>query len=422
MADAGHTESADTRVRVLFHVTDFGNGGIESSLIQWLRILDRKRFRATLSVTYASPMLAQRFRALIPDDIPIEILVRPQWLRYFQDRRHARKLDKVGRIARDLHGALAVRPYIGRRVAELARDVDVIVDYDLSLRRLAGRFGVAWIGVNHFSFVARLGGRGRRMRRLLEQYSRYDSIAALNPQMGDEADRMFGDRLQQVTVLPNAIDIDAIRENATAARPPLPSDVPYIVSVARLDELQKDHRTLLRAYAQLVAQRDLAEHLVLAGDGAHRDELMRLAHELGIGARVHFMGQMDNPHPLMAGASIMVLSSKNEGMPMVLIEALALGKAIVSTDCPTGPREILDHGRAGLLVEVGNVDALARAMAQLLTDDRLRADLAARAFERAARFGIAESNRRLDACIEAIRVKRASRCRAPSGEGMQRAG
>ncbi|WP_428839925.1 glycosyltransferase [Burkholderia cenocepacia] len=111
-----------------------------------------------------------------------------------------------------------------------------------------------------------------------------------------------------------------------------------------------------------------------------------------------------------------------EGMPMVLIEALALGKAIVSTDCPTGPREILDHGRAGLLVEVGNVDALARAMAQLLTDDRLRADLAARAFERAARFGIAESNRRLDACIEAIRVKRASRCRAPSGEGMQRAG
>ncbi|HHT8911038.1 TPA: glycosyltransferase, partial [Burkholderia cenocepacia] len=167
MADAGYTESADTRVRVLFHVTDFGNGGIESSLIQWLRILDRKRFRATLSVTYASPMLTQRFRALIPDDIPIEILVRPQWLRYFQDRRHARKLDKVGRIARDLHGALAVRPYIGRRVAELARDVDVIVDYDLSLRRLAGRFGVAWIGVNHFSFVARLGGRGRRMRRLL---------------------------------------------------------------------------------------------------------------------------------------------------------------------------------------------------------------------------------------------------------------
>ncbi|WP_244132572.1 glycosyltransferase [Burkholderia sp. BCC0397] len=422
MAEAGYTKGEDTRVRVLFHVTDFGNGGIESSLIQWLRILDRKRFRATLSVTYASPMLTQRFRALIPNDIPIEILVRPRWLRYFQDRRHARKLDKAGRIARDLHGALAVRPYIGRRVAELARDVDVIVDYDLSLRRIAGRFGVAWIGVNHFSFVARLGGQGRRVRRLLDQYGRYDSIAALNPQMGDEADLMFGDRLQQVTVLPNAIDIDAIRERATATRPELPTDAPYIVSVARLDELQKDHRTLLRAYAQLVARRGVAEHLVLAGDGAYRDELMRLADELGIGARVHFMGQMDNPHPLMAGASIMVLSSKNEGMPMVLIEALALGKAIVSTDCPTGPREILDHGRAGLLVEVGDVDALAAAMAQLLTDGRLRADLAARAFERATCFGIAESNRRLDACIEAIRVKRASRRRAQPGEGMQRAG
>ncbi|VWD11218.1 glycosyl transferase [Burkholderia lata] len=421
MAERGNTDDQDTRVRVLFHVTDFGNGGIESSLIQWLRILDRKRFRAVLSVTYASPMLAQRFRALIPSDIPIEILVRPQWLRYFQDRRHASKLGKAGRVARDLHGALAVRPHIGRRVAELARDVDVIVDYDLSLRRLAGRFGVAWIGVNHFSFVARLGGQGRRVRRLLDQYSRYDSIAALNPQMGDEAGRMFGDRLQQVTVLPNAIDIEAIRANAQAARPVLPGGVPYIVSVARLDELQKDHRTLLRAYAQLVERRGVAEHLVLAGDGAHRDVLTRLADELGIGARVHFMGQMDNPHPLMADASILVLSSKNEGMPMVLIEALALGKAIVSTDCPTGPREILDHGRAGLLVSVGDVDALADAMAQLLTDDVLRAELAARAFDRASRFGIAESNRRLDACIDAIRVKRASRLRAQPGAALQRA-
>ncbi|VWC13419.1 glycosyl transferase [Burkholderia aenigmatica] len=422
MDKQGYIEGEDTRVRVLFHVTDFGNGGIESSLIQWLRILDRQRFRAVLSITYASPMLAQRFRSLIPADIPIEILVRPQWLRYFQDRRHAHKLGKAGRIARDLHGALAVRPHIGRRVAELARNVDVIVDYDLSLRRLAGRFGVAWIGVNHFSFVARLGGQGRRVRRLLDQYSRYDSIAALNPQMGDEADRMFGDRLQQVTVLPNAIDIDAIRANATAPRPALPGGVPYIVSVARLDELQKDHRTLLRAYAQLVAQRDVPEHLVLVGDGAHRDELTRLAAALGIGARVHFMGQMDNPHPLMAGASILVLSSKNEGMPMVLIEALALGKAIVSTDCPTGPREILDHGRAGLLVSVGDVDALANAMAQLLSDDVLRADLAARSFDRAACFGIAESNRRLDACIDAIRVKRAGQLRQHAHTRVQRAG
>ncbi|RQR51159.1 glycosyltransferase [Burkholderia sp. Bp9125] len=393
---------------MLFHVTDFGNGGIESSLIQWLRILDRTRFRIVLSVTYASPMLAQRFRALIPADVPVEILVQPRWLRYFQDRRHASRLGKAGRIARDIHGAFAVRPHIARRVAELARSVDVIVDYDLSLRRLAGRFGVPWIGVNHFSFIARLGGQGRRVRRLMNQYNRYDSLAALNPQMAAEAGQMFGERQPRVMVLPNAIDIDAIRANAAAAQQPVvPGGVPYIVSVARLDELQKDHRTLLRAYAQLVARHAVAEHLVLVGDGAYRDELRQLADTLGVGARVHFTGQMNNPHPVMAGASIQVLSSKNEGMPMVLIEALALGKAIVSTDCPTGPRDILDDGRAGMLVPIGDVDALADAMARLLTDDTLRADLAARAQARAARFGIHESNQRLAAYIDTIRVQRA---------------
>ena len=408
MVERGIDEGRDTRVRVLFHVTDFGNGGIESSLIQWLRILDRTRFRIVLSVTYASPMLAQRFRALIPADVPVEILVQPRWLRYFQDRRHASRLGKAGRIARDIHGAFAVRPHIARRVAELARNVDVIVDYDLSLRRLAGRFGVPWIGVNHFSFIARLGGQGRRVRRLMNQYNRYDSLAALNPQMAAEAGQMFGERQPRVMVLPNAIDIDAIRANAAAAQPPVvPGGVPYIVSVARLDELQKDHRTLLRAYAQLVARHAVAEHLVLVGDGAYRDELRQLADTLGIGARVHLTGQMNNPHPVMAGATIQVLSSKNEGMPMVLIEALALGKAIVSTDCPTGPRDILDDGRAGMLVPIGDVDALADAMARLLTDDALRADFAARAQARAASFGIDESNRRLAACIDAIRTQRA---------------
>nr|WP_249188791.1 glycosyltransferase [Burkholderia dolosa] len=400
-------EGGHARTRVLFHITDFGNGGIESSLIQWLRILDRARFQITLSVTYESPMFVQRFRALIPDDIPVEILVRPRWLSYFQRRRYAGQLGKAGRIARDVHGAAAVRPYIAKRIAELARRVDVIVDFDLSLRRLAGRFNVGWIGVNHFSFIARLGGQGRRVKRLMNQYNRYDGIAALNPQMAAEAGEMFGERLPRVIVLPNAIDIDAIRANAGAPhRTVVDAGVPYIVSVARLDELQKDHRTLLRAYAQLVARHRVREHLVLAGDGAFRGELERLADELGVGERVHFAGQVDNPHPLMAGASIFVLSSKNEGMPMALIEALALGKAIVATDCPTGPRDILDHGDAGMLVPVGDVDALTDAMARLLTDDTLRAAIGARASARAARFGIDESNRRLDACIGAIRVRR----------------
>lgn len=395
---------ADKRVRVLFHITDFNDGGIESSIIQWLRILDRNRFKVVLSVMHTSPAFENRFRALIPPDVEVEVLVDRPWLKYFQAKRYERRLSKLGRVARDVHNTLAVRPHVARRMTQLAQRVDVIVDFDMSLRRLSGRFGVTWLGVNHFSFDARLGGRPRKVRRLLEQYRRYDGVAALNQHMADEAKRIFQGKLERVIVLPNALDIASIRERAAAPRDAFrvtPEGVPYIVSVARLDEIQKDHRTLLRAYAELLQRGPVEEHLVIVGNGAFREELEKLAHDLGIAARVHFAGHQDNPHPIVAGASVLVLSSKYEGMPMVLLEALAIGKAIVATDCPTGPREILDGGKAGALVPVGDAGAMADALARLLTDKTAREAAAAEAHTRAAYYGIEESNGRLMAFIQA---------------------
>jgi len=393
------------RIRVLFHITDFNDGGIESSLIQWLRILDRTRFKVSLSVMHTSPAFENRFRALIPPDVDVEVLVDRPWLGYFQSKRYGRRLGKLGRIARDVHNTLAVRPHVAKRAARLAHGVDVIVDFDMSLRRLSGRFDVAWLGVNHFSFDARLGGRHRKIQRLLTQYRRYHGVAALNQHMADEAARIFEGKLERVIVLPNAIDIESIHERASARHGDIqvtPDGAPYIVSVARLDEVQKDHRTLLRAYAELARRGTVAEHLVIVGNGAHREELESLARELGVREWVHFVGQQDNPHPIVAGASLLVLSSKYEGMPMVLLEALAIGKAIVATDCPTGPREILDGGRAGALVPVGNVRAMADAIERLLTDRRTREALSARARTQAAHYGIEESNRRLLSFLEAV--------------------
>ncbi|KMY85266.1 Alpha-1,4-N-acetylgalactosamine transferase PglH [Candidatus Paraburkholderia calva] len=173
--------------------------------------------------------------------------------------------------------------------------------------------------------------------------------------MADEACAMFGHGLQRLFVLPNAIDIERIRDNGRASVAP-PCDAPYIVSVARLDEIQKDHRTLLRAYARLIRDESIAAHLVIVGDdGAFRGELEALARELGIAARVHFMGYRNNPHALVAGAQLQVLSSRYEGMPMVLLEALGLGKPAIASDCPTGPREILGDGRYGTLFAIGAV-------------------------------------------------------------------
>lgn len=138
---------------------------------------------------------------------------------------------------------------------------------------------------------------------------------------------------------------------------------PVVVSAGRLVPV-KDHRTLLRAFAMLRRQRPA--RLVLFGDGPLAAELEAFAAQAGIGADVLFPGYVDDPAACYADADLFVLSSTSEGFGNVLIEAMASGVPIVSTDAPHGPREILAGGRFGTLVPVGDAAALAAAMAAML--------------------------------------------------------
>jgi glycosyltransferase involved in cell wall biosynthesis len=134
---------------------------------------------------------------------------------------------------------------------------------------------------------------------------------------------------------------------------------PVILGAGRLTE-QKDFASLLRAFAIVRGQRPV--RLVILGDGGKRAALTALAQELGVSAAVSMPGYVDNPYAYMARAQLFVLSSRWEGSPNVLTEALALGTPVVATDCPSGPREILRGGEVAPLVPVGDVQALAQAM------------------------------------------------------------
>jgi glycosyltransferase involved in cell wall biosynthesis len=126
----------------------------------------------------------------------------------------------------------------------------------------------------------------------------------------------------------------------------------------------KNFSLLLAAFARLRAQRPA--RLLILGEGRERLRLEAAAHELGIDADVALPGHVDNPYAAFSRASLFVLSSDWEGLPTVLIEALACGCPVVSTDCPSGPAEILERGRYGSLVPVGDAVALAHAMARTL--------------------------------------------------------
>lgn len=173
---------------------------------------------------------------------------------------------------------------------------------------------------------------------------------------------LAGDR---VHVIRNPVDVERLQLLAGVGHSLLEQgDEPYVVSLGRLAE-QKDHLTLLRAYA--ASELRASHRLVIVGEGEWHQRLMVLVDELGLVDRVQFTGAMNNPYRVLADAKLHILSSRWEGYPNVLLEALALGVPVVSTDCPYGPQEILDHGRYGRLAPVADVAALAGAM-----DEELR--------------------------------------------------
>ena len=134
---------------------------------------------------------------------------------------------------------------------------------------------------------------------------------------------------------------------------------PIVLAIGRLNE-KKDFPTLLTAFARLLAQR--SARLIVLGEGPLRPTLLALAHNLHISEHVDFPGFVRNPFAYLAKARLFVLSSRYEGLPTVLIEAMACGCPVVSTDCPFGPDEILEGGRWGKLVPTENPEALAKAM------------------------------------------------------------
>ncbi|HJV28412.1 MAG TPA: glycosyltransferase [Aromatoleum sp.] len=145
---------------------------------------------------------------------------------------------------------------------------------------------------------------------------------------------------------------------------------PVILGVGELSE-RKDFACLVRAFARVRATRPC--RLLIYGEGRRRGELEQLAAQLGVAEEVALPGFIGNPYPAMARAAVFALASRWEGMPVVLIEALALGTPSVACDCPSGPREVLDGGRVGSLVPVGDDEALASALTTQLDNPTPRA-------------------------------------------------
>jgi glycosyltransferase involved in cell wall biosynthesis len=210
-------------------------------------------------------------------------------------------------------------------------------------------------------------------------YRRAHAVVAVADAMAEDLARMIGFPRDKITVVYNPAVTPEMLAKAQQPAPHAwlsPGGPPVLVAVGRLHE-QKDFQTLLRAFALVRARR--SARLIILGEGPERPALEAGVAKLGLTEDVDLPGFVPNPYAFMAGASQFVLSSRYEGLPTVLIEAMACGCPVVSTDCPSGPGEILDNGKYGRLVPVGDAAALAEAMEATLDAPPPAAELKARA-------------------------------------------
>ena len=237
---------------------------------------------------------------------------------------------------------------------------------------------------NHITTSARRG-KSRWMRSVPSIIKRFfpraDLIVTPSRGVAEDVREITAIAPEKIRVVHNPVFRPEIFELA-AEDPAHPwlvdASIPVVIAAGKL-KTQKDFQTLLRAFAAVRARRPA--RLIILGRGPDRQALLVLAQELGISDDFQLPGHVRNPYAYFRRASVFVLSSAWEGLPNVLIEAMACGCPVVSTDCPSGPGEILDGGRFGRLVPVGDAVQMAEAIAATLDSPPAAEEMIRRARE-----------------------------------------
>ena len=341
------------RIRVLCAIGSMNVGGAERQIVGLLNHLDRKRFAPALYTIYRQgPLLAE-----VPDDVPVFS---------FAEGYEPVKCYWPGRL-------------LGMQIRHLAKtireqQVDLLYDQAFLATLVTGPAArqtrtpqVCTVVNNPEDDLKTAGAFVPIKKRLLRKaYRNATRVVAVSDELRDKVIAFYGLPPEQVVVIPNWIDIERIDRMAKLSPPPFDDNRFHVVVACRLAP-QKGQLFLLQATKDVAIRRGRKNLLVhLLGEGPDEAALKKYVTEHGLEEYVRFEGLQVNPLPFIRAAQLFCLPSLFEGMPNVLLEAMACKTPTLSSDCPTGPREALDGGRLGRLVPPGEVRPLADALEDAL--------------------------------------------------------
>jgi len=378
-----------SKLKVLFVTPWFGDGGGERIWLNLLQNLNRSRFTPILAFC---EHVESHFLCEMPEDVRIY------------------DLNKRRRFAVDW-------PRLTLFLAQIIRKErpDIVVSllhtwgFILHLARVLARVRFAIVINEHIHVSSSLNSlhRKRPVLSLASDmihrycYQHADLVIPVSHDVAKDLVLNYGAPLGKIKVIHNGIDLERIKRVAVEPvdHPWFSSDMPVIMGIGRLSE-QKAFHILIKAFKKVL--KIIPCKLVIVGEGEKRRELEALIKQLDLENHVVLLGRQSNPFKYLSRANVFVLSSVGEALPTVILEAMVLGIPIVSTRCPCGPEELLGDGKYGILVPVGDVDAMAEGILQILKNPSLRSSLSSRCTEKIRQFDLDSMVRAYESCFREL--------------------
>lgn len=357
--------------KVIFRSGSLRMGGLERVLIEVLQTIDREKFDIYLVIDDDCGK-ENIFERDIPKDIQYFFL-KPEKLIRETERYKVRKKNIVYKLMYNLMMEKENR-IMYRNMQQVLKDLgkaDVIVDFDAGaskyIEKLDIKKKIVWI---HNS-IPNLKKKESKIKRFGKRLEKYDRVVAICDEMKEEIENIYPNLKGKVSRIYNPFNFERI-EKLMEDRSELTKkqikmlEEDYCIAIARLDNVQKDFLTLVRAY-KLVKDSGIQDKLYIIGDGPSKAEIISEIKKLSLEENIKLIGLSKNPYIWLKNSKLFVHSSKYEGLPTVLIEALICNKMIISSNCPTGPKEIMKNESCGKLFEVGNVKELGDYLIEFLS-------------------------------------------------------
>lgn len=354
-------------------------GGIERVLIEVLQNLDRNKYNISLLIEDDSGE-ENVFLKDVPKDIDLYFLKPESLIKKTEYHRNKRK-NIFHKIMYELYMRKERKTTLYNTLESLDKirgkygEIEVFLDYDWGARRYINKINakkkIIWL----HSSITNLLKKKSKIIRFGKNIKNYDKIVTICDEMKKEAEELYPFLKNKLYRCYNPFNFERIQRLSTDVselnekQKELLKDN-YIVAVSRLDLVQKDYYTLIKGYKKSL-EKGIKEKLYIIGYGRDEDKIKELIRKEKLENRIILVGKMKNPYIWMKNSKLFVHSSFYEGLPTVLIEAMICGKVVLSSNCPTGPKEILNKYDCGLLFEMKNIEDLSNKLANLLLKENL---------------------------------------------------